>query len=297
MWNVIGTSVPGTSHHRLNIPCQDARGHKIISDYLLVAVADGLGSARHSHKGSEVAVQKSIETLEANILRANPALDESSWQEIMRDSFAQAQQAIFDLAQSENLPINEFATTLICAVAGNEWLIVGQIGDSFAVIETEDGRLDTAIVPLRHEYAGVVISLTSSNALKHLIIKVSTEVIHAIVLSSDGLDSLAVAKRSDYMPYPPFFQPLLTFARTGVAPSEAEAELTKFLESDRVCERTDDDKTLLIATKISVSPKPSLLITDIESQINLDESEEAEDKIDQEITLQPELEEVGPNNS
>jgi hypothetical protein len=47
----------------------------------------------------------------------------------------------------------------------------------------------------------------------------------------------------DNTPYQPFFAQMFSFARR---PDATEMELQAFLTSERVCARTDDDKTLVL---------------------------------------------------
>jgi hypothetical protein len=53
--------------------------------------------------------------------------------------------------------------------------------------------------------------------------------------------ALDMARRE---PHPPFFQPLFAFAQRADA---SQSELLAFLDSERVCARTEDDKTLVLA--------------------------------------------------
>jgi hypothetical protein len=70
--------------------------------------------------------------------------------------------------------------------------------------------------------------------------------VRALALTSDGLLRL-VLKLPGYEPHPQFFRPLLTFVRETADENQAQADLADFLASERVCARTDDDKTLLLA--------------------------------------------------
>jgi hypothetical protein len=72
--------------------------------------------------------------------------------------------------------------------------------------------------------------------------------VRALALTTDGLLRLAL-KLPAYEPHPQFFQPLLTFAREAADETLAQTELADFLASERVCTRTDDDKTLLLAVR------------------------------------------------
>jgi serine/threonine protein phosphatase PrpC len=61
MWRAVGTSVAGTSHAELNIPCQDYSAYQRVvigsTPALVIAIADGAGSARLSQVGAREAVE------------------------------------------------------------------------------------------------------------------------------------------------------------------------------------------------------------------------------------------------
>ena len=63
---------------------------------------------------------------------------------------------------------------------------------------------------------------------------------------SDGLIRLAL-NLPYYSPYAPFFAPLWDFAARSESSQVYNQKLIEFLKSDRVCSRTDDDKSLVIA--------------------------------------------------
>ena len=52
-WRVVAAAVQGVSHQRLDLPCQDALGYLVLpSGTLVVALADGAGSAQYSDQGA-----------------------------------------------------------------------------------------------------------------------------------------------------------------------------------------------------------------------------------------------------
>ena len=65
---------------------------------------------------------------------------------------------------------------------------------------------------------------------------------------SDGLVRLAI-NVADNAHHAPFLQPLLSFAAEAEDEAAAREQLAGFLASDRVCARTDDDKTLVLAVR------------------------------------------------
>jgi hypothetical protein len=60
-------------------------------------------------------------------------------------------------------------------------------------------------------------------------------------------------KRPTNEPHLPFFEPLFAFVEASAPPkdgAQASEALTAFLASPRVCERTDDDKALVLALRL-----------------------------------------------
>jgi hypothetical protein len=71
-----------------------------------------------------------------------------------------------------------------------------------------------------------------------------------MAMLTDGLQMIAL----DYAtkkPHLPFFGPLFSKLRSATNADELEPSLRDFLGSSRVNERTDDDKTLIVATRLA----------------------------------------------
>jgi hypothetical protein len=248
MWRVVGASVQGTSHLDKNTPCQDAHACRFSAGgELLLAIADGAGSAERSQEGAQYAVQQVTAALDAALCNGVP-VDEAGWRALIMQAFAVARQAVVQMAADQNASLRSFATTLACAVVCDDWLAVGQIGDGAAVAEDEHGALFVTARPQRGEYANEAYFLTMPDALNYVTIYVAGRPVRSLVLTTDGLLRLAF-KLPEYEPSERFFQPLLAFMAVGVDPDQAQMDLAAFLNSPRVCARSDDDKTLVLATR------------------------------------------------
>lgn len=247
-WRVVGAAVQGSAHERVGQPCQDALGYWITSGgAVLIFVADGAGTAERAEEGAQAAVREGLEALEAGLAGGSPP-DEAGWRALIEQSFFQARQALEQLAAAESLPLRSFATTLACGVALDGWLVTGQVGDGAVIAGTERGELFTAAFPQRGEYANETYFLTLPEALERLEVQVYARPVAALALLSDGLTRLAL-QLPHYRPHPPFFAPLLSFAARAQDRERAEQQLAAFLLSERVCARTDDDKTLVLAVR------------------------------------------------
>jgi hypothetical protein len=249
---VVAVSVVGTSHEASGAPCQDRhRSLETETGELLIVVADGAGSAERAAEGAQRAVDAAIDRPDAHSRGGGGQMGD--WEAALADAFRWAKQSIADLGSDQEGGSAAFATTLTCAVATAERLIVGQVGDVVVVIENDEGELILAVAPQRGEYANEVVVLTMDESLDHLELASLPAPTRFAVLS-DGLLRLAINLTSG-QPHAPFFRPLFAFAAetTATTVEEREAEMIAFLRSERVCARSDDDKTLLLAVRAADS--------------------------------------------
>jgi serine/threonine protein phosphatase PrpC len=250
-WHIVGASVQGTSHQKSGTPCQDAHGYRVLPNgAAVIVVADGAGSANRSHEGAQHGVEQALTSLGRDLAHDVPHT-ETGWRTVMTNAFRQSREAIGRFARREDAPLQDFATTLTCAVASSEGLAVGHIGDCLAVAqpEGEDTQLFVATQAQRGEYANETFFLTMEDALKHLQVHIHPPV-QALALMSDGLVRLAL-NVVENVPHTPFFRPLLDFAAAMDDEEKAQEQLAAFLASERVCARTDDDKTMVLAISVS----------------------------------------------
>lgn len=253
-WRVVGRSVKGTAHQKKSLPCQDAHTWHLTEEALIIAVADGAGSAQRSDEGAELAVQAAVDHICASIEEELASFEESAATRLLKSAFEHARQAIITHADSAQLPARVFATTLTCAIISERGWAVGQIGDGVVVCRTEEEQLWCATQPQRGEFANETVFLTQESALRTLQIQMAPQPIDAIAVMTDGLIRLAL-DMSHYQPHTPFFTPMFGFTRQITNQAEAETQLAAFLASERVCARTDDDKTLVLAVRTNPNPK------------------------------------------
>jgi len=212
----------------------------------LIAVADA-GSAARSAEGAAVVVEHALSALTITLQATRPA-EEAAWRVVMSVCFGVARDALVKHAEQagEGVALREFATTLTCAVVAPGMLCVGQLGDGFAVAQDATGQMITVARPQRGEYANEAYFLSMAQAADLIETQVIGMDVSALAVSTDGLLRLAL-KLPSYEPHAPFFKPLFDFVVSGEDSASAQTQLTDFLASPRVCARTDDDKTLVLA--------------------------------------------------
>lgn len=250
-WQVIYASVAGTSHLSRNIPCQDAYRFEVLADYdcIVAAVADGLGSASKSDQGAILAAETAVLAISETCLKQFPTNVEL-WKKILINAIQHARQALVEKSQVLQVPLRDLATTLIVVVVTPTWLSIAHIGDGVVVIQREEGKLLTISPPEQREYVGEVTPLTTPEIIEHVRFRVEPINVQCIAMMTDGLQHLSTNLATS-LPYEPFFTPFFEVVCQPVDCAEASQQLSSFLASKRVCERTDDDKTLLIIGKIN----------------------------------------------
>lgn len=241
-WQVMASSVAGSSHSRHGIPCQDAFSWKeLAGDRVAVAVADGAGSAECGRQGAEIAVQAAICTL-AQELGVVPQPSKDALYAALSD----ARTAIANAAALAGLPLKAFACTCILVISGADETVALQVGDGAVVLDNRDG-LVALTTPPKAEYANETAFLTSDDWLSVAQLGHMRGETRHICALTDGLQRLALEFPA-CTPHAGFFRPLLTYAKS--LPTDGNSQLEAFLKSPRLSERTDDDVTLVIASAI-----------------------------------------------
>ncbi len=253
LWRLIGASVTGTAHTKSGLPCQDAHAYREVAGCALIIVADGAGSAERSDAGARCASQAALAAL-ADALAGGWPAETGVWHDLVSAANAAARAELEQLSTSAGLPPRAFATTLLCAALSDQGLAVAQLGDGIAAAFSPTGAPESlgdwflAAEPQRGEYANETYFLSQPDALQHLEVRFYAEPVRALALMTDGL--LRLVLDGHHRPHVPFFQPLLTFGVEVDDETQGRGQLADFLASERVCARTDDDKTVVMALRL-----------------------------------------------
>lgn len=177
-----GVTQRGTYHIRKDIVCQDA--HRIIKcggSCAIAAVADGLGSEKYSDAASKLAADTSAEYCAERI---GEALTDDRLLEIIRDSFALAQQRIEKTAEENGHEPDQYDTTLTLAILKDDALYYGHSGDSGIVALTAEGLYQKVTEQQRDE-EGRVFPLYFGN--EKWVFARYPEPVAAVFLATDGM--------------------------------------------------------------------------------------------------------------
>jgi serine/threonine protein phosphatase PrpC len=244
VWATLGQSVAGTSHRARNLPCQDAcrfRTFGSMAEWLVIVAADGAGSASHSELGATEACEEFVRGVEAR----EPGM--LFTREGMTALFTEARNAVFAQAERLNLRTREVACTALLAILGPASAAFAQLGDGAIVVgQGQDHRV--VFWPEPAEYANATDFLTDDQFAALIRFETAPESIVEVAAFTDGLQRLAL-DFSARTAHPAFFRPLFNELRAVGEPESLMEPFRKFLDSDRVNERTDDDKTLVLAVR------------------------------------------------
>jgi hypothetical protein len=171
--------------------------------------------------------------------------DVFSWIDEIRDKISYA-------ASIRGKRPRDFAATLIAVLSNGTDTLIVQIGDGCAVLK-DVGATDWRIPlwPDHGEYASTTYFITDDPSVKCRILRESVN-ISVLAVLTDGLERLSLDLASE-KPSSAFFdgmsKPLLATTSSGKNLALSKM-LKEYLDGEAVCARTDDDKTLVIATKL-----------------------------------------------
>ena len=255
MWRIAQASVTGTSHLKLRNPCQDTSESVVMSlddgSILLVAVvSDGAGSASEGATGAQLACSSLIATVRE--LADSSQLNSQFAEDVVTRWIAAFHNVIQERAESANLSARDFACTSLVALVSDGAAIFLQVGDGAIVVRDRHAEgYDWVFWPQTGEYANTTNFATDPNVRDHLEWALVTHHVDEVALFTDGLQMLILhfATRTAYSP---FFEKMFRPLRSVDAydSNQASRALAVYLDSPAVNARTDDDKTLLLASRI-----------------------------------------------
>lgn len=242
-WRVLSASVVGKGHERNGRSCDDHHAWWRIGSGLVIALADGAGSAPRGGQGAREAT-RAIDSQSPRLVDAAGHDDPDQLKVALAETLQIARGRV-EMHASADSPLVNLATTLTVAVVGTSLVGVVHVGDGAVVIESENGlRL---IAAERGQYINETDFLTGEQFLEAAIFDIqSSAEVSAIAAITDGLQLLALGLPA-CAPHAPFFDPLFAYARR---PDSSDVEVEDFLNSPRVNARTDDDKTLILAVRV-----------------------------------------------
>ncbi len=192
MWNVIQCAVQGRGHVKSNTPCQDKTYSMQINDVIVIALADGAGSARLSHYGAETVTMFVCSELAR---RFDHYFTNDDGIAVKQQILEGLLEGLSERAKQQNCEIKELASTLLFVAIKNEHFIIAHIGDG-VIGFLRDNKLMIASQPENGEFANTTVFTTSQNAIMTMkLIKGDLGQIQGFVLMSDGTEASLYNKK------------------------------------------------------------------------------------------------------
>lgn len=242
-WRWAAASEIGTSHIQNDGRLEDAYAVSCIAnDCIFAVVSDGAGSAKFGAHGAWL-VCRTLTVRFREWLRDNSELPNDEllvdWIDDLRDRIA----AIAN--QRESTP-RQFAATLAAVLITPDEVLTLHVGDS-AIVGRRGTDWHVLCWPENGEYASTTYFVTDDPEPRLNIARQPRE--HdAFALFSDGVGDLALS-HSEQAAHQRFFVPMMrpvdAATEDGRLP-DLSSKLRGYLAGAAVCERTDDDKTLVL---------------------------------------------------
>lgn len=271
-WKAIARSAIGTRHQDQQQPCQDhgvvmvaaPRATRDRHGVIIGAVADGAGSASHAEVGARLAVATALRYLATTEVWLHKR--QRSWQDwpqppseaLIRKLFtkvvSRSQAQLAQRASDQGWQSEDLACTLLAFLATPDWIAAMQIGDGFMVVsydqpqtpgQSAQGDYQLLFQPDRGEFANQTTFITAANALATMQVTVVGQPPRFIAAATDGIERVAL-RLKDWAPFAPFFSPLEEYLKETPDPEADDTYLISFLSSERLNQKTDDDKTLVL---------------------------------------------------
>jgi hypothetical protein len=213
---------------------------------------DGAGSASRSLDGATLAVDRFLRDF--GDASRQSGLDGIT-KEFVEDWLSRVRSEIWNRAETHDLSPREFACTILGAVVGYGRAAFFQIGDGAIVVSNRAEPDDYGWVfwPQHGEFANQTNFITQDNALEVLEFELEERCVDEIAIFTDGIERLVLDLR-EKTAHAPFFRTLFGWL-VKAEPAPVGEEITasevvsRYLGSKRINDRTDDDKTLILASR------------------------------------------------
>jgi hypothetical protein len=251
-WSWIGACSTGTSHLQIGSGCDDSAACLEIparsgGNVLIAVVSDGAGSASLSRLGSRIVTQEFCRSAIRYFRRGGHAADidteiAGNWLDDIRDS-------IDFRAKRLSASPKAFAATLVAAVVQSHATTILHVGDGACALRIS-GQSEWQVPswPAQGEYASTTYFVTDDPQPRVTVSTLPVSV-EEIAVFTDGLERLAL-DFSMGVAFHRFFETMFPALRNTAFEGRQRAlsrDLRAFLDSASVTDRTDDDKSLIMA--------------------------------------------------
>ena len=245
----------GTSHVAAAQPCQDAHFHIEATGpgpdgdrIMVLVVSDGAGAAALAEVGAALVCDTFGRLVAAYIGQGGRVA--SIGRPLVERWIAGVVYRLELHARETGAALGDYACTLLAAVVGAQEAAFVQIGDGAIVLSAGEGWKHV-FWPQHGEFANTTNFVTSAHRLEALEFGTLDKPVEELALFTDGLENLVLQKAARVV-HAPFFESMFPAVRRSTA-SGVDAALSRalgaYLSSAPVNDRTDDDKTLVLASR------------------------------------------------
>ena len=248
-------SLQGRSHILSGTVCQDSsRIEQLECGWIVAVIADGVGSAKQSDIGSDLAVNTVVDTV---CEHCPQEWEVDTLTGLLRLSYETALKKITEQAfEDENL-LPDYDTTLTAAIYNGNQLVFAHVGDGGIITLSGNGDFSTLTVAQKGEEFNTVSPLRSKSAW---VFGSSEHEICAFAMMTDGLYDmvcpwlLSQQEQKIYINYiRPFVDRNLLKADTKEDFEHIKREAEAFLNSEGNAGITDD-KTIAVVINTDIVP-------------------------------------------
>jgi hypothetical protein len=252
-WRWAGARSVGTSHVKSGLPCQDYAACIELGgasgSVLAAVVSDGAGSASHAEAGARM-VSFGFLRAACDHFQRGQALEDADG-EVVLGWLDDIRERLSTFATRTRIRPRDCAATLVGVLAGPRSALVVHVGDGAAVLR-EQGTTDWIVPswPFHGEYASTTVFVTDDPIPEPSIVALPVR-LDRLAVFSDGIERL-VLDHANRTAHGPFFDRMMApVAASAVAGRDRglSNRLRDYLDDKAVCDRTDDDKSLILAVR------------------------------------------------
>lgn len=265
----------GARHIQSGAPCQDysdsVRIHPehLETDYVLAAIADGVGSCQFSQIGSKTAVRSLLQFLEKDMSAPGFQPTDNTMSKLLLDGLRYALEQVEQAADEKELPFLQLDSTLTGAVYDGKNLWFCHIGDDGIVALYTDGTYEMVTTRHKGQEAHSLYPLRFEE--KWQVGKAEKNVASLALMTDGVLDDCVADEKLDNMVCFNRLRPALT---EPMSSDESSAELKKEWENylwmsegyeEKFRSRVSDDITLVVVQ----NPELVAALPEIHFDVNL----------------------------
>lgn len=212
---------------------------------MCAVVSDGAGSASYGGPGAWIVCREFLAQARS-WAATSPGLPGDQvifdWIDAIRDRISRA-------AERRGSAPRQFAATVAAVFATDSEALIIQVGDS-VVAGRADGNWTVPLWPESGEYASTTYFVTDSPTPRLNLVREAVS-FDGFALFSDGIETIAL-DHSEQQAHRPFLDPMIKAIDDAAGSGRLatlSGQLVSYLGSDRVNDRTDDDKTLILLSR------------------------------------------------